>query len=83
MNENEYNNLLNKMNYLNINDQAFQNNININNNNNNNKQLQLQSKSQPQQNMTYDSLNDMIMSDYCECETSMFNNGYFSSSIYH
>jgi len=46
-------------------------------------QQQPQQQMQVQQNIMYDSMNDMVMSDYCECETTMFNNGYFSSSIYH
>ncbi|ORX81859.1 hypothetical protein BCR32DRAFT_293025 [Anaeromyces robustus] len=76
LNENEYNNLLNRMNYLTINDSNF------NNNTNNNKQPQNSQIQTQQQNIVYDSMNDMVMGDYCECETTMFRNGYFSSSIY-
>jgi len=45
------------------------------------QQSQMQIESQ-QQNMLYDSMNDMVLGDYCDCEMSLFNNGYFSSSIY-
>ncbi|ORX56118.1 hypothetical protein BCR36DRAFT_581256 [Piromyces finnis] len=71
MNENEYNNLLNRMNYLSINNSNF---------NNTNKQFQ-QQQQQQQQNIIFDSMNDLVMSDNY-CETTMFSNGYFSSSIY-
>jgi len=74
------------MNYLTINDSNY-NNVNTNVK----QQSQLQ-QSQPQsqiqtqpeqQNVFYNSMNDMVMSDYCDNEITMFNNGYFSSSIYY